>query len=96
MHVVGPATDSSGTTSSSSASIRFDGSVAVTTGGIGEVVLRQVREQPAHAAERLGLVRRRDVRDAARVVCTVAPPSDSASISSWVTAFTTLGPVTNM
>jgi hypothetical protein len=31
-----------------------------------------------------------------RVVCVVAPPSVSASTSSCVTAFTTLGPVTNM
>ena len=31
-----------------------------------------------------------------RPVWTPAPPRDSASISSWVTAFTTLGPVTNM
>ena len=31
-----------------------------------------------------------------RPVWTPAPPSASASISSWVTDFTTFGPVTNM
>ncbi len=30
------------------------------------------------------------------VVCVVAPPRNAASTSSCVTAFTTLGPVTNM
>ncbi|MNW03695.1 hypothetical protein D3C71_1996670 [compost metagenome] len=30
------------------------------------------------------------------VVCVSAPPSSSAVTSSWVTVFTTSGPVTNM
>ena len=31
-----------------------------------------------------------------RVVCVVAPPSSSCVTTSWVTVFTTSGPVTNM
>ena len=57
--------DSSGTTASSSASIRSDGSRVATDRRLREVVLRQMREQLADGVHRARLVRRREMRDAA-------------------------------
>ena len=67
---------SSGTIVVELASIRSDGIASPsTTRRVGEVVLRQVGEQPARpSVERLGLVVGREMRDAAASGVDAAPP----------------------
>ena len=87
---------SSGTTSSSSASIRSRGSWLATTGASARLFCGRCASSRrtwsiASASSRGG-----ECATPLRPVWIAAPPSDSASTSSCVTAFTTLGPVTNM
>ena len=78
-------------------SVRSGSSCVARTGRILHVVLRQKGEQFADQVQAVGLVLgHHSGPRPERELCTLAPPRSSKVTSSWVTALTTSGPVTNM
>ena len=86
----------SGIRSSSASSRRSAGSGVCRARRIVEIVEREEAEQLADRLEALGSQSCAKCATPDVPPWTSAPPSASNVTSSWVTVFTTLGPVTNM